>query len=75
VKVANQKRVEMQDIQELDTQVNLAKVKNKCLLSAITILINEVPEISHLLEGPMAQNGIRPMSRPMSVASSRSSRG
>ena len=43
-------------------------MKNQQLLSAIAVLLNEFPEFGRILEGPLAENGIKVPSRPVSAA-------
>jgi chromosome segregation ATPase len=70
IRSAKSKQVSLEFIQELDTEVQLERLKNMCLLAAFNVLIDEIPEVAPLIDGPLAERGLKALSRPPSVASS-----
>ena len=66
--------VDLNRIQELELGYQLAKTKNKCLLSAISTISADIPELAHLIEGVLGQQGVKIPTRPNSSLSN-SSRG
>ncbi|CAG9320801.1 unnamed protein product [Blepharisma stoltei] len=74
INLARNKETSLDRAQELDLRLQLAKTKNRCLMSTLTILSTDIPEISHLIESALEQHGIKIPSRPPSSAGSRSSR-
>jgi coiled-coil domain-containing protein 39 len=66
--------VDLNRVQELDLGYQLAKTKNKCLMSALSQLNVDVPELANLIDNVLTQNGIKLPSRPPSSLSN-SSRG
>lgn len=72
--LARSKETGLDRIQDLDLKVQLVKTKNRCLISTLTLLNNDIPELSQIIEVALEQNGIKLPSRPPSSASSRGSR-
>jgi coiled-coil domain-containing protein 39 len=66
--------VDLTRIQEIELSFQLSKLKNKCLVSALSTLNGEMPEFGNVLEAILAQNGVKLPSRPASSLSN-SSRG
>jgi len=59
---------------DIEIKLQLEQSKTRCLLSAISALATDMPEVGSLLDGPLESIGLRVPSRPASSASSRGSR-
>ncbi len=53
--------------------VEMERLKNQHLLNALALIVQEFPDFSQVIEGPLAENGIKIPSRPMTGASGRAS--
>ena len=74
IQVYESSEVDLNRVQELELGYQLAKTKNKCLLSAISQISADIPELAHLIEGVLGQQGVKIPTRPNSSLSN-SSRG
>lgn len=74
IQVYENSEVDLNRIQETELGYQLAKIKNKCLMSAITQISADVPELAQLIESVLTQQGVKLPSRPTSSLSG-SSRG
>ena len=74
IQIYESSEVDLNRIQELELGYQLSKLKNKCLLSAISQISSDIPELAQMIESILSQQGVKVPSRPASSLSN-SSRG
>ena len=74
IQIYESSEVDLNRIQELELGYQLSKLKNKCLLSAISQISSDIPKLAQMIESILSQQGVKVPSRPASSLSN-SSRG
>ena len=56
-----------ESLENLEISLEAERLKNQHLISALALIVQEFPDFSQVIEGPLAENGIKLPSRPMTA--------